>query len=239
MPARLRAVAGPARPRAVVWDVGHVLYDWDPRYLYRKLIDDPERLDWFLSNVVTREWHFQHDAGRPFAETSAELIGRFPAEAALIRLYGPRWLETLPGPIPGTHALVERLAAAGVPQFAITNFSAEFWESFQPTAPVLRHFRDIVVSGRERLLKPDPAIFHLALQRFGLGCGEALFIDDNAANVEAAAASGLLPHLFRSADSLAQALDAVGLLPVEILPVPVAASAMAGPNSRQRANPYR
>ena len=102
-------------PKAVVWDVGHVLYDWDPRFLYAKLIPDADRLDWFLSNVVTRAWHFQHDAGRPFAETSAELIAEYPAEAELIAAYGPRWLETIPGPIPGTHELVEALAAAGIP----------------------------------------------------------------------------------------------------------------------------
>ena len=110
--------AVPVPPKAVVWDVGHVLYDWDPRFLYEKLIPDAGRLDWFLENVVTRAWHFQHDAGRPFAETSAELIQLYPQEAELIRAYGPRWLETLPGPMPGTHAIVEELAAANIPQFA-------------------------------------------------------------------------------------------------------------------------
>lgn len=199
----------------MVWDVGHVLYDWDPRYLYQKLIDDSGRLDWFLSQVVTREWHFQHDAGRPFAETSAELIAQFPAEAELIRAYGPRWLETLPGPIPGTHDLVEQLAAAGVPQYCITNFSAEFWDRFQPVAPVLRHFQQIIVSGRELLVKPDPAIFQLAQLRFDLGPGEALFIDDNAANVAAARAAGWEAHLFCTAEPLTSELQQLGLLPAE------------------------
>lgn len=200
-----------ARLRAVVWDVGHVLYDWDPRFLYRKLIPDLARLDWFLETVVTRAWHFQHDAGRPFAETSAELAAQFPDEAELIAAYGPRWLETLPGPIAGTHAIVDTLADAGIPQFGITNFSAEFWEMFRPTAPIFDHFRDIIVSGRERIVKPDPAIYALARARFGLGDGEALFVDDNAANVEAARAAGWHAHLFGDAGALRAEMRALGL----------------------------
>lgn len=208
-----KVVAVPAaRPRAVVWDVGHVLYDWDPRFLYEKLIPEPERLDWFLSNVVTRAWHFQHDAGRPFVETSAELIALHPEHAALIADYGPRWLETIPGPIPGTHELVERLAAAGVPQYGITNFSGEFWDRFRPTAPLFDHFTDIVVSGHERLVKPGRAIYELARQRFGLGDGEALFIDDNRANVEAAREAGWHAHLFEGADGVEAALKTNELL---------------------------
>lgn len=206
-------MSGRQRPRAVVWDVGHVLYDWDPRFLYAKLIPDPERLDWFLANVVTREWHFQHDAGRPFEETSAELAEAFPDERDLILAYAPRWLETIPGPIPGTHALVHRLAEAGVPQFGITNFSAEFWDLFRPTAPLFDHFRDIIVSGRERLVKPDPAIYALAEQRFGLAPHEMLFLDDNAANIAAAEAAGWHAHRFIGAEAAEAALVAAGLLP--------------------------
>ncbi len=197
-------------PKAVVFDVGHVLYDWDPRFLYAKLIPEPERLDWFLSHVVTRAWHFQHDMGRPFAETSAELMVLYPDERDLIALYGPRWLETIPGPMPGTHAIVEALAAAGVPIFGITNFSAEFWALFRPTAPIFDHFRDIIVSGTERLMKPDPAIYALARTRFGLGDGEAVFVDDNPANVEGARKAGWLAHHFTDAQSLARDLRALG-----------------------------
>ena len=204
-----KAVVWP-RPKAVVWDVGHVLYDWDPRFLYAKLIPDADRLDWFLSNVVTRAWHFQHDAGRPFAETSAELIAEYPAEAELIAAYGPRWLETIPGPIPGTHELVEALAAAGIPQFGITNFSGEFWDRFRPTAPLFDHFTDVVVSGHERLVKPDPAIYALARQRFGLSDGEAIFIDDNEANVQAARESGWLAHHFTGTSLLKAELKSSG-----------------------------
>ncbi len=198
-------------PAAVVWDVGHVLYDWDIRHLYAKLIDDPARLDWFLATVVTREWHFQHDRGRPFAETSAELIAAFPAERALIEAYGPRWLETIPGPVDGTHALVERLHQAGVRQVGITNFSAEFWATFRPTAPLFDRFSDIVVSGEEKLVKPDPAIWALAERRFGLAGSDLFLIDDNPANVAGALAAGWRAHRFTDAATLAMALRAEGL----------------------------
>ncbi len=203
-------LASGAQPRAVVWDVGHVLYDWDPRFLYARLIPDAGKLDWFLANVVTRAWHYQHDAGRSFAETSAELIAQHPDYAELIAAYGPRWLETIPGPIPGTHAIVETLAAAGVPQFAITNFSGEFWDRFRPTEQLFERFRDVVVSGHERLVKPAPGIYALARRRFGLGDGEAIFIDDNAANVEAAIAAGWFAHRFTGADALRDALRSHG-----------------------------
>ncbi|UAJ11254.1 HAD family hydrolase [Glacieibacterium megasporae] len=183
-------------PTAVVWDVGHVLYDWGPRYLFAKLIPDPVELDWFLSHVVTKAWHFQSDAGRPIATMIAELSARFPKYADLIAAYWPRWLETIPGPMPGMLDLVAELDAANVPQFAITNFGAEFWAMFRPTAPVFDRFRDIVVSGVEKVVKPDPAIYALALARFGLAPGEGVFIDDRADNIAAADTAGFIGHVF-------------------------------------------
>ncbi len=199
--------------RAVVFDVGHVLYGWDIRALYARLIADPVRLDWFLTNVVTPQWHFQHDAGRPWRETTAELAAEFPGEADLIAAYGPRWLETITGPVPGMLELVAELDDAGVPLYAITNFSAEFWAMFRPTAPIFDRFRDIVVSGAERLTKPDPAIYALALKRFGLAAGEGLFIDDRADNVTAGEAAGFPGHVFRDAVTLRTTLVVSGLLP--------------------------
>lgn len=199
--------------RAVVFDVGNVIVEWDVRGFYAQLIPDPARLDWFCRDVVSPAWHFQHDAGRPFAETSAELIARFPAEAELIRLYGPRFNETVPGPVPGMVEMVEQLAARAVPLFAITNFSHEFWPSFRAEWPVFDHFADIVVSGEERLTKPDPAIYQLALRRFGLAPGEAIFIDDRAENVAAAQANGFVGHHFANAERLAAELAGLGLLP--------------------------
>lgn len=194
-----------------MFDVGGVLYDWDPRFLYEKLIPDPSRLAWFLDNVVTHRWHHQHDLGRPFAKTSAELIAEHPDEEALIALYAPRWLETIPGPIPGMPGLVGELAAAGVPLFALTNFSAEFWPRFRATQPIFASFRDVVVSGVEKLAKPDPAIYHLAARRFGYPPAALLFIDDRHENVDAARAAGWRALLFRSAPELRRALDELGV----------------------------
>lgn len=198
---------------SVIFDVGHVLYDWDPRVLYQRLFADEQALDVFLRDVATREWHYQHDAGRPFAETSAELSARFPEHAGMIALWGPRFGEQVPGPIAGMPELVAELDAAGVPLFAITNFSHEFFPPFRAReAALFDRFRDIVVSGEERLVKPDPAIFHRALARFGVAPAETLFVDDNAANVAAAAGVGMNAHQFRDAATLRAELARLELL---------------------------
>ena len=198
--------------RAAVFDVGNVLYRWDPRFLFEKLIPDPQERDWFLQNVVTMDWHVQHDAGRPLAAMVAERSAEFPKYAGHIQAYVDRWLETIPGPVPGVHALIEELAERGVPLFAITNFGTEFWQLFRPTAPVIGHFDDIVISGHEKLIKPDPAIYSLALGRFGLEPGTALFIDDREENIIAGEREGFVGHHFTDAGTLATALRGHGLL---------------------------
>lgn len=195
----------------VVFDVGNVLFGWDIAALYAKLIEDPAQLAWFCREVVTQQWHFQHDADQPFAETSAALAARFPAQADLIAAFGPRFNETVTGPMPGMLDMVDRLAARGVPLFAITNFSGEFWPAFRATAPIFDLFTDIIVSGDERLTKPEPAIYQLALRRFGLAPGQALFVDDRAENVAAAAANGFVAHQFCGHDALAAELVRLGL----------------------------
>ena len=200
-------------PRAVIFDVGGVLFQWSPRFLYERLIDDDRALDAFLREVVTHDWHFQHDLGRPFAETSAELIERFPEHRALIEAWGPRFNDSVGGPMEGVARIVEELDEAGVALFAITNFSGEFWPPFRATdAALFDRFRDIVVSGDERLAKPDPAIYRLALDRFGLGAGEALFVDDRAENVAGAEAAGMIGHVFVDAAGLRRDLVQFGLL---------------------------
>lgn len=197
---------------AVVFDVGRVLYQWRLGHLFEKIVPDPERLALVLGEVVTEEWHFEHDQGRTLAEMVPERIARFPDFEAEIRAYATRFNETIPGPVPGSLELVARLEARGVPLFAITNFGAEFWAGFRPTAPVFDLFRDIVVSGEEKLAKPDPAIFALARQRFGLPAGAMLFIDDNRANIEAAARCGWQVHHFADAARLEADLATRGLL---------------------------
>jgi len=202
----------PDIPGAVVFDIGRVLFDWDLRYLYAKLIDEPRQLDWFLANVVTEEWHFQSDAGRPLAEMVPERIAAFPDHAHLIEAYSARFNETLPGAIPGTHAIVRRLAEAGVPLYALTNFGAEFFAGFRPTEPIFEMFADVVVSGEERCVKPEARIYEITEARIGLPANRLFFTDDNPANVAAAAARGWRTHRFSDAAALERELVANGLL---------------------------
>jgi 2-haloacid dehalogenase len=198
--------------KAVVFDVGRVLFQWDLRHLYAPLIPDPAELDWFLANVVTEQWHFQHDEGRAVADMLAERQAEFPDHADLIKVWATRFNDSIPGPVPGSFALVERLAARTVPLYAITNFGAEFWAGFRPHHPIFDHFRDVVVSGVEKIAKPDPRIYALAQARFGHAPAAMLFVDDNPANIAAVRAAGWHGHLFTDAAGLEADLVGRGLI---------------------------
>ena len=200
-------------PKAAVFDVGNVLYGWDPHgFLARQIPEDEARLR-FIDDIGLWEWHDTLDGGRAFHEAADELFGKFPHYAEHISAWGDRFGETISDPVPGVHELVEELDAKSVPLFAITNFSADFWPPFRAKEEAFfRRFRDIVVSGAEKMLKPDPAIYFLALDRFGLRPDEALFIDDRLINVEGAEAVGMHAHLFEGADGLRARLEEEGLL---------------------------
>jgi 2-haloacid dehalogenase len=200
-------------PGAVIFDVGNVLYGWDPdAFLVRQIADDEARLR-FIAETDLYAWHDTLDGGRSFDEAARELSETFPAYAELILAWGARFGETISGPIEEVHRIVEALDAADVPLFAITNFSADFWKPFHAREEgFFRRFRDIVVSGDVKLLKPDPAIYWLALDRFGLRPGDALFVDDRQINVAAAEAMGMGAHLFIDAEGLRQRLRDEGLL---------------------------
>lgn len=197
----------------VVWDVGRVLYQWDLRVLFAKLIDEPAQLEWFVTHVVTEEWHFQSDKGKPLAEMLPERKAQFPEHAHLIDMYSERFLESLHAPVAGTHGLVAQLATQGVPQYALSNFGAEFWARFRPTAPVFDHFADCVISGEEKCAKPDSAIYAELERRAGCAPHKLFFIDDRADNIAAAEARGWHGHVFTDAASLTLALQDNGLLP--------------------------
>lgn len=197
----------------VIFDFGRVLIRWDLRFLFEKLIDDADELDWFLANVVTPQWHFQADAGRSVDEMVAERCAEFPRYAHLVKAYRARFAETIPGTVAGMPEIVRELASRGVPLFGITNFGAEFWDEYAPTQPLFGYFKDIVVSGREKIAKPDAAIYTLAMERFGIAPGRSIFIDDNEDNVEAARAFGLNAHHFADADTLRRDLARFRLLP--------------------------
>lgn len=197
---------------AVVFDIGRVIVQWQLRFLFEKLIADERELDWFLANVVTEEWHHQHDEGRPLAEIIPERISEFPEHAALIRAYGERFAETYPEHVPGIVPLVEALKKRDVPLFALTNFGADFWDEFIANQPLLDGFRDIVISGHEKVAKPEPWIYQIAERRFGFPPAEMLFVDDKAENIAAAEARGWQGHVFTDATRLENALQSRGLL---------------------------
>jgi 2-haloacid dehalogenase len=200
-------------PTAVIFDVGNVLYGWDPlSFLARQLPEDEARLR-FIEDTDLWGWHETLDGGRRFDEAAAELSEKFPDYAALISAWGERFGETISDPVPGVHAIVAELDERGVPLFAITNFSAEFWAPFRAREDAFfRRFKDIVVSGEEKLLKPDPALYYRALDRFGVKPDEALFVDDRRINVDGAEAVGMHGHLFTDAVDLRRRLEADGLL---------------------------
>ena len=199
-------------PQAVVFDVGRVLFAWDLAALYEKLIDDPARLEWFVAEVVSEDWHYAHDRGEPLAELIEARIAEYPDEAGLIRAYAKRFSETIYAQIAGTHSIVRELAARGVPIFGLTNFAVSFWADFRPTQPIFDLFEDIVVSGVEKCAKPDPAIYALAEERFGLSGGQLFFTDDSPANIAAARVRGWQAHRFLDAERLRATLEGWGLL---------------------------
>jgi 2-haloacid dehalogenase len=199
--------------KSIIFDLGGVLIDWNPRHLYRKLFPgDEAAMERFLGEVCTMEWHLQHDAGRPFVETCAELKLMHPGHDALIDAFGDRHDEMTAGAIEGTVALLERLAANGVPLYAITNYPAETFPMARRKFPFLALFGDVAVSGVERVLKPSAELFNILLQRNNIVPGEAIFIDDAIKNVDAARALGLHAIHFRSADQLEQEMLQLGVL---------------------------
>jgi 2-haloacid dehalogenase len=198
--------------KAVVFDLGGVLIDWDPRHLYRKLLADEAAVEEFLATVCTPAWNAELDAGRPFAEGVAELVERHPAQAAAITAYHERWPEMLGGEIPGAVELLAELRAAGVPLYALTNWSAETFGIARERFQFLSWFDGVVVSGEERIVKPDRRIFRLLLDRFGLDAAATCFVDDAPANVAAATEVGLDAIRYRSPAQLRRDLAARGLL---------------------------
>jgi len=195
----------------VVFDLGGVLLDWDPRHLYRTLFrGDHAAMEQFLSEVCTPAWNAQQDAGRPWAEAIAVLQQQYPDRAELIHAYRLRWSEMVAGEIPGTVAILRALHSAGTPLYALTNWSQETFPIAAQRFDFLTLFRGIVVSGSERLMKPDPAIYRLLVERFALDPARCVYIDDNAANAAAACLLGMHAIHFTSPDALAAELRELG-----------------------------
>ena len=205
--------AAPHRRSVVVFDVGGVLLQWDPRHLYRKLFaGDDAAMEHFLGNVCTEEWNERQDAGRTFADAAAELLPAHADKAHLIHAFGRRFDEMITGAIEETVDILRELKRAGVPLYAVTNWSAETFPSAQNRFDFLAEFDGIVVSGEEGVIKPDPRIFRILLDRYDIPAHAAVFIDDNPANAEAATNLGIHGIHFRSPQQLRRELVELGLL---------------------------
>ena len=201
-----------AQIRAVLFDYGNVLVRWDPRHLYRKLFADPEEMEHFLANVLTLKWHYQNDAGALMKDVLPPLIEKHPRYEQQIRAWDTRYTETIDGEIEGSVALIDRLHQRGVPIGLLSNMPADQQDACLVHCSRLHLFKTVIISGAEKIAKPDPRIYRLALERVGMAAGETLFIDDVQANIDGAAAIGLHTHLFTSPDALESALAAQGLL---------------------------
>jgi len=201
------------RARAIVFDLGGVLLDWNPRYLYRKLFDgDDAAMERFLAEVCTMEWHHAHDLGVPPERTCAELAEAHPDQAELIWAWSRRSEEMISGPIDGTVAILSDLKAAGVPCYALTNMERETYPLRRERFEFLRWFDGTVVSGFEGVAKPDPAVFELLLTRFALEPSETVLVDDSPVNVRAAREAGIHAIEFHSPERLRHWLADAGLL---------------------------
>jgi 2-haloacid dehalogenase len=196
----------------IIFDIGMVLIKWDPRNLYRKMFTDEAKMEWFLANVCTPDWNLEQDRGRSFGDAVKHITPLHPEYAAEIDAYDKRWAEMIPGVIDGSVDILETLHKKGAPLYAITNWNQDKFNETKLNYPFLDLFRDIVVSGDEKLIKPDPAIFELCLKRNKLKAADCLFIDDSEKNVKGAQAVGMKAHHFTTPEKLRQELRALQLL---------------------------
>ncbi|MCL4487992.1 MAG: HAD family phosphatase [Chloroflexi bacterium] len=197
---------------AIIFDFGGVLIDWNPRHLYRKLLDDEQAVEDFMREIGFAEWNHEQDKGRPFPEAVAELSAKFPQYRDLIQAYDLRYDESILGPIQPTVDILRRLKQAGYPLYGLSNWNGDKFQSVRRQYPFLEWFDDIVISGEVKLAKPDPRIFQVLLARIGRTAGECLFVDDSAANIATAQQLSFATIHYRSPEQLEETLVQMGLL---------------------------
>lgn len=195
----------------MVFDLGNVLIPWDRRRLFAKLIDDPAEVDHFCDHVLTMAENARLDAGLRLADLVAELSVRHPAHHEVLAAFGERWDETLGPAIDGSVAILRALLDAGHRCYALSNWNADTFAAIEDRYPFLAWFDDMVISGREGVIKPDPAIYRLLCDRHDIRPDDAIFIDDSATNVRAAVALGFDGIVFADPDQLAAELRERGL----------------------------
>ncbi len=195
------------KKRTIIFDLGGVLIDWNPRYVYRKIFDNEAETEWFLEHICTSEWNLSIDAGKLFGGAVEERKNLYPEWASEIEAFHSRWEEMLGGDIPESVEILKKIQTAGYLVLGLTNWSAETFPIAYNKFKFLQTFDGIVVSGAEKLVKPDPAIFELLLDRYSLSAGNCLFIDDNFHNIVAAAEIGFDTIHFISSGQLMEELQ--------------------------------
>lgn len=199
--------------KAIIFDLGAVLIDWNPHHLYKKLFSDEQQMKDFLANIANMEWNEEQDMGRSLHHGTELLVAKHPEHEANIRAYYGRWDEMLGGVIEGTAQIFEQLKASGKYKiYALSNWSTETFEIAQRQYDVLKRFDGILISGEEKIRKPFHEFYQLMLDRYDLQAGECLFIDDNHRNVLAAEAMGIPSIHFVGADELGVELRERGIL---------------------------
>ena len=212
-PDTIGRVSQPTVITTVVFDLGGVLIDWDPRHLYRQMFTDPEEMEVFLRDVVSPDWNAEQDAGRTWAEATALLLEQHPTHEPMITAYVDRWEEMLAGPFEGTVDILSEVRDRGLHIYALTNWSAETFPRARPLFPFLDWFEGIVVSGVEGIRKPDPEIWRRLISRYAIDPAAAVFIDDMPRNVEVATDLGFQAIRFETPEALRSELVALRVLP--------------------------
>lgn len=197
----------------IIFDLGGVLIDWNPRYVYRTIFDSEEKIDWFFENICTNEWNENQDAGKPLQEATEELVAKYPGHEMEIRAYYGRWEEMLGGPIAETVEMLRTLKETKKYKiYALTNWSAETFPVALQRYDFLHWFDGIIMSGEEKTRKPFPEIYQVLLDRFKVNSSEAVFIDDSLRNIKGAEAIGIAGIHFQTPQQLLQNLKQAGLL---------------------------
>jgi len=197
----------------IIFDLGGVLINWDPRNMYRKIFADEERMEYFLANICTSDWNEQQDGGRGLADGTNLLVEQYPEWEKEIHAFYGRWEEMLGGVIEGTLDILTRLKESGNYKiYALTNWSAETYPVAAERYEFLSWFEGVLVSGAEKMKKPDPKFYQLMLDRFDIEPSQAIFTDDNLRNVKAARAMGIQTIHFQNAAQLEEEMRAMGLV---------------------------
>ncbi len=198
----------------IIFDLGGVLIDWNPRYVYRSIFNDEEKIDWFFENICTADWNEKQDAGRSLRDATEELVLKHPEYESEVRAYYGRWEEMLGGPIVETVKILKSLKETNKYKiYALTNWSAETFPVALQRYDFLKWFDGIVMSGEEKTRKPFLDIYHVLLNRFTINPSEAVFIDDSLRNVNGAEEAGITGIHFQSPELLLQNLKELNIIP--------------------------